>query len=263
LAFGENRIIFTATGASGEAAKIGYIIECWSDLKPDIICSGGSYFPLDTTVDYDIAAALFGTTEVSRTLKGDGIASDGRRWTIDQVFTTRVTPDPTGPCLAGETQQDEALTLTSDTGDVITSAGPSCYSTSGLIQNTFELDVTDSSESYSMLATAGTLPLTARIITGGLSGTWSRFEDLYGNGDDTKYNGGPGEYIGSSTSNWKLEDQRGRAALVFSAVLRDENGTQEGSETNTYFITPSGTITGFKIKISRPGLSLTLTGTAS
>jgi hypothetical protein len=123
--------------------------------------------------------------------------------------------------------------------------------------------VTDSSESYSILTTAGTLPLTARISTRGLSGTWGRFEDLYGNGDDTKYNGGPGEYIGSSTSNWKLEDQRGRAALVFSAVLRDGNGTQEGSETDTYFITPSGTITGFKIKISRPGLSLTLTGTAS
>jgi len=120
--------------------------------------------------------------------------------------------------------------------------------------------VTDSAESYSILTTAGTLPLTARITTGGLSGTWGRFEDT--NGDD-KYNGGPGEFIGSSTSNWKLEDQRGRAALVFSAVLRDGNGTQEGSETDTYFITPSGTITGFNIKISPPGLSLTLIGTAS
>ena len=227
-------------------------------------CGGGGgddFVPLDTTVDYDIAAALFGTSGVSRTLTGSGTDSDGRQWTVDQTRTTRATIDPTGPCLAGETQQDVALTLTVDTGAVVTAAGPSCWTTSGLLHKTLDLDVTDFPKEYSILTTAGTLPLTAKIGAGGLSGVWNHFEDT--NGDDN-YNGGAGDdFIGSSTSNWKLEDQQGKAALVISSILRDEFGTQEGSETDTYFIAPSGTITGFKIKILLPGFSLTLTGTVN
>jgi hypothetical protein len=221
--------------------------------------SGDNFTPLDTTVDYDIAAALFGVSGVSRTFTGSGADSDGNQWTVTRVMTTLATPDLIN-CLLGETQQDDALTLTV-AGSVTTSAGPSCYTTSGLLQRTFSLDVTDSPKEYEILTTGGTLPLIAKIGAGGLSGVWDRFEDT--NGDDF-YGGGAGDtFIGSSTSNWNLEDQQGKAALVISSVLRDEFGTQEGSETDTYFITPSGTVTGFKIIVTLPGFSLTLTGTVN
>jgi hypothetical protein len=226
-------------------------------------CGGGggggdNFTPLDTTVDYDIAAALFGTPGVSRTFTGGGADSDGNQWTGTRVMTTLATPDLIN-CLLGETQQDDALTLTV-AGSVTTSAGPSCYTTSGLLQRTFSLDVTDSPKEYEILTTGGTLPLIAKIGAGGLSGVWDRFEDT--NGDDF-YGGGAGDtFIGSSTSNWNLEDQQGKAALVISSVLRN-SGTQEASETDTYFITPSGTVTGFKIIVTLPGFSLTLTGTVN
>jgi hypothetical protein len=218
--------------------------------------------PLDTTVEYDIAKVLFGTPGVTRTLTGSGDASDGSQWTITQVVTTLTTPDPTDPCLPGETQQDDALTLTSDTGLVITSAGPECWTTSGLLQNTFSLDVTDTPELYSIMTAAGTMPLTAKIGAGGLAGTWNDFEDT--DGDDF-YNGGGGDvFTGSSTSNWKLEDQQGKAALVLSFVIWDEFGTQVGSETDTFFITPSGTITGFTFTVTLPGIiTLNFTGTVN
>lgn len=218
--------------------------------------------PLDTTVDYDIAKVLFGTPGVTRTLTGSGDSSDGSQWTITQVLTTLTTPDPTDPCLPGETQQDDALTLTSDTGLVITSAGPECWTTSGLLQNTFSLDVTDTPESYSIMTAAGTMPLTAKIGAGGLAGTWNDFEDT--DGDDI-YNGAGGDaFTGSSASNWKLEDQQGKAALVLSIVIRDEFGTQVGSQTSTFFITPSGTITGFTITVTLPGIiTLNFTGTVN
>ena len=222
---------------------------------------GGGFTPIDTTVDYDISKALFGTPGVSRTLTGSGTDAGGDVWTLNRVITTLITPDLADVCLAGETQQDDAFTLTEDTGNVITSAGPSCYTTAGLIQNIFSLNETAVPRRYTFLTTGGTLPLTARIGDGGLAGIWDRFEDTNG---DRFYNGtgGGDTFIGSSTTNWRLEDQNGRAAIVLSAVIRDIFGTQIGSETDTFFITPSGTMTAFEIKIALAGAggSLTLNG---
>lgn len=216
--------------------------------------------PLDTTVDYDIFKVLFGTPGVSRTMMGSGPDDGGDIWSINRVITTLVTPDPADPCLAGETQQDDVLTLTDDTGLVTTSAGPACYSISGLIQETLELDETETPKVYSLLTTAGTLPLTARIGDGGLFGAWNLFDDTNG---DNIYDGGAGDTItGSSTSNWRLEDQNGKAAIVISIEIRDQFGVIEGSETNTFFILPSGAITGFEINVLIVGDgTLTLTGT--
>jgi hypothetical protein len=223
---------------------------------------GGGSTPLDTTVDYDISKVIFGTPGVSRTMTGSGPDAGGDVWTINRVITTLITPDPADPCLVDETQQDEVLTLTEDTGNVITSAGPSCYTTAGLIQAVFSLDEAAVPRTYTLLTTGGTLPLTARIGDGGLAGIWDLFEDTNG---DRVYNGAGGgdTFIGSSTTNWRLEDQQGRAALVLSGVIRDIFGTQIASETDTYFITPSGIITGFEFKLTLAGGggSLTLDGT--
>ena len=230
-------------------------------------CGGGSgddsddFVPLDPTVNYDISAFTFGTAGVARTLSGQGIDSDGDLWTIERILTTRTTPDPAGPCLLGETQQDDALTLVIQNVGATTTGSTSCYTTAGIIQSTFELVVTDSPVSYEILTAAGNLPTTARIGAGGLLGAWNEYSDTNGDGI---YDAAPGDtFTGSSTSNWRLEDQRGRAAFVITGIIRDEFGTQIGSEIDTYYITPSGAITGFEIFISLPGLEVTLSGTVS
>ncbi len=223
---------------------------------------GGSdddFTPLDTTVDYDLAQAFFGIPGVSRTESGSGSDTDGNSWTYSQTLTTLASPDPGGPCLVSETQTNSTLTLTEAGGFVIVASGPACFTTSGFIQETFDLDESDNPDNYSLLTTAGDFPLTARLGNGGSLGSWNNFEDTNG---DFIYDGINGDtFTGSVTGTWRLEDQMGKAALVLSYVIRDEFGTQEGSETTTVFLNPAGSVSTITRVIDIVGFgTISLTG---
>lgn len=209
-------------------------------------CGGGGssddddFTPLDPGVDYDLAKALFGTAGVSRTESGSGSDTNGITWSYSHTSTTLVSPAPGGPCSPTETQQNTSLTLTETGGLVIVSSGPACYSSNGLIQNTLELDISDDPDTYSLMTVAGDLPLTARIGESGSLGSWNDYEDTNG---DLKYDGINGDtFSGSGSGVWRLEDRKGKAVVVLSYVFRDETGIQDGNETVTVFITPSGSI---------------------
>jgi hypothetical protein len=106
--------------------------------------------PLDPTVDYDLAKAQFGTPGVSRTESGSGSDSNGFSWVYSRTFVTLASPDPTGPCLASETQIDDSLTLTEESGFEIVSFGPECFTTSGFIQQTLGIDESNDTDNYTI-----------------------------------------------------------------------------------------------------------------
>lgn len=203
---------------------------------------------LDTNTDYDVEAALFGTPGETRNLNGSGTDAAGDEWTVDWSLTTLSSPDPADPCQSDETQRDYSLTLTEDSGVVVTASGLNCFTIGSLIQRTFRLNVDASPDTYQLLTTGGTLPTTAQLGDGSSVGGWDRFEDSNGDGVYDGSSGGD-TFIGSISTNWKLEKQNGKAALVLSTVFRDSSGTQAGSETDTFFIKPDGTLTGFKIHV--------------
>jgi hypothetical protein len=216
-------------------------------------------------MDYNIADAIVGTAGVSLIYSGGGTDTEGNEWRIKHILTTRDKPDPAGPCLAGQTQVDGALRLTVNSGgtdgNVVYVTGPSCFTTAGFLQNTLQLEESVLPKKYAILATSGTLPATAKIGSGGVSGVWKKYDDT---DFDGVYRGGAGDiYTGSNSATWKLEDQQGTAALVFSSVSRDENGVLEASEIDTYYLTPSGKVTGFQFVLNVPQGPITLTGTVT
>jgi hypothetical protein len=214
--------------------------------------------PLDTTVDYDIAKVLFGTPDEARSMSGSGTDDIEGVWTFNRTITTLTAIDPAGPCLAGQIQQDISTTRTeTTTGFVTISAGPVCYSISGTLQETFSFDKTDNPEDYKILTTAGDLPLLARIGDGGFAGGWNFYYDT---DENDLYDAAiTDSFAGSETANWRLEDQEGIAALVFSYEGRDDSGVVVYTQTTTYFITPSGGISGWTDQTAFLELAYTLT----
>jgi hypothetical protein len=232
-----------------------------SDDDDDDDVVDDTFETLDASEDYDILTALTGIPGVARSRSGSGTDDVGGIWTYDGNFTTLTAIDPDDPCLSGETQRDYSTTLTETvSGLVITTAGPACYSTSDTLQSTFSLDTSRNPEAYTLLTTTGDLPLLARIGDGGFFGSWNFYEDTDDNGvfDAATTD----SFTGSQSANWNLEEREGVAALVLSYETLDEFGAVDTTETLTYFITPSGDVTGWESQTLIVGYgTITLSGT--